>query len=350
MVFTKKGIIFDYIYPKIKGNVVRSPELNKLYDFFNTIDILSFEEISRSFAQEQFKSEFELSYASDTIKQKIENYNTKYSFKLKFNNYIVSVNIFSEGKVVNDNFIYELKKYIQFTLSIHPVKTNITINYHLSDEKKMVKKGILTTNEVNSGSCMIKNDHSIINIWRKEEILKVTVHELFHALRHDNYNDNETIIEHFTSKYGIHSSKINTHEAYTEIWANLINCFLISQKYNGNNKKIFRELVTIERFYSIFQAQKVLFNSLTKKGLNIDKETNVTAYFLIRAELYQRLNAFLKFCRLQNGKYVKIENSEKWLKFLESKSKIKKNTIFKNRRSYLYKNLRMTILELDLLH
>ena len=125
---------------------------------------------------------------------------------------------------------------------------------------------------------------------------------------------------------------------------------IISQKYNGNNKKIFRELVTIERFYSIFQAQKVLFNSLTKKGLNIDKETNVTAYFLIRAELYQRLNAFLKFCRLQNGKYVKIENSEKWLKFLESKSKIKKNTIFKNRRSYLYKNLRMTILELDLLH
>ena len=174
MVFTKKGIIYDYIYPKIKGNILRSPELNKLYNFFNTIDILSFEEISRSFTQEKFKSDFELSYASDTIKQKIENYNTKYSFKLKFNNYIVSVNIFSEGKVVNDNFIYELKKYIQFTLSIHPIKTNITINYHLSDEKKMVKKGILTKNEVNSGSCMIKNDHSIINIWRKEEILKVT--------------------------------------------------------------------------------------------------------------------------------------------------------------------------------
>ena len=51
MVFTKKGIIYDYIYPKIKDNIIRSPELNKLYDFFNTIDILSFEEISRSFTQ-----------------------------------------------------------------------------------------------------------------------------------------------------------------------------------------------------------------------------------------------------------------------------------------------------------
>ena len=70
----------------------------------------------------------------------------------------------------------------------------------------------------------------------------------------------------------------------------------------------------------------------------------------IRAELYQRMNDFLKFCRLQNKNYVKIKNPEKWLKFLESKKKIRKNTIFKKQMGYLYKNLRMTILELNLLH
>ena len=118
--------------------------------------------------------------------------------------------------------LHELKKYIRLTLSI-PVKTDITINYHLSDEKKMVKGGILTNHEVNSGSCMITPEYSVINM-EEEEVLKVTVHELFHALRNDNYSDNDTCIKHFTSKYGIGSSKINTHEAYTEIWANLINC------------------------------------------------------------------------------------------------------------------------------
>ena len=53
--FTKKGIIYDYIYPKIKGNIIKSPELNKLYDFFNNVDPLPFEEISISFSQEKFK-------------------------------------------------------------------------------------------------------------------------------------------------------------------------------------------------------------------------------------------------------------------------------------------------------
>ena len=346
--FTKKGIIYDYIYPKIKDNVIKSPELNKLYDFFNNVDILQFEEISTSFSSEKFKANYELSYTSENIKQKIEKYNTNYSFILKFNTYIITVNIFSDNEILNTIFIHELKKYIQFTLSIYPVKTNITINYHLSDEKKMIKKGILTKNEVNSGSCMITSDNSVINIWRKEEILKVTVHELFHALRNDCYNDTEKIIQHFTSKYNISSTKINTHEAYTEIWANLINCFLISQKYNEKNKKVFTELVTIEKFYSIFQAQKVLSN--TTVGLNNDKNTNVTAYFFIRAELYQRLNAFLKFCRMENGSYVRIKNTDKWLVFLESKNKIKRNKIFKGSNDYLFKNLRMTILELNLLN
>jgi len=348
--FTKKGIIYDYIYPKIKGNIIKSPELNKLYDFFSNVDPLPFEEISISFSQEKFKADYSLSYTSENIKKKIEKYNMKYSFILKFNNYTINVNIFSDNKVLNSNFLYELKKYIQFTVSIYNFNTNITINYHLSDEKKMIKKGILTKNEVNSGSCMVTSDHSVINIWRKEEILKLTVHELFHALKNDCYSDNDKIIKHFTSKYNISSTKINTHEAYTEIWANLINCFLISQKYKDNQKKRFREFVTIEKFHSIFQAQKVLFYSLAKEGINNDKNTNVTSYFLIRAELYERLNAFLKFCRLNNGNYVKIKNTDKWLVFLESKNKIKRNTIFKGEGGYLFKNLRMTILELNLLN
>ena len=92
-----------------------------------------------------------------------------------------------------------------------------------------------------------------------------------------------------------------------------------------------------------------MFYSL-KDNINLDKETNVTAYFLIRAELYQRLNAFLKFCRLENENYVKIKNTGKWLVFLKSKNKIRKNNIFKGKDGYLFKNLRMTILELNLLH
>tara|TARA_Y100001936_G_C15810062_1_gene526120 strand:- start:538 stop:726 length:189 start_codon:yes stop_codon:yes gene_type:complete len=61
---------------------------------------------------------------------------------------------------------------------------------------------------------------------------------------------------------------------------------------------------------------------------------------------------FLKFCRLRNKNYIEIKDTQKWLNFLESKKKIKKNNIVftKGNRHYLFKNLRMTILELNVLN
>ena len=81
------------------------------------------------------------------------------------------------------------------------------------------------------------DDKCIINIWRKEEILKVTLHEMFHALKFSHYSDVDDILQHFKQKYQISSKKVNTDEAYTEIWANLINCFLISKNLEKMQKK-----------------------------------------------------------------------------------------------------------------
>jgi len=345
--FTHSDIIYDYIYPKIKNSFIKSPELNKLYDFLSNVDVLDYEVIENSISSEKFSSYHELTFTSENIKQKLYDLNIKYRFVLAFPNSKVEINIYTKERLTNINFIYELFSYISFIISINPIQKDIIINYHLSDEKKYVKKQILTKNEVNSGSCM-NGVKSMINIWRKEEILKVTLHELSHALEHSQYTDPTDLIEHYNMKYEIESKKINTHEAYTEIWANIINCFLISQKYK-RKKETFIKLVTIEKFYSLFQAQKVLYNSHIK-NVELDRDTNITAYFLIRCELYQRLNSFLKFCRENNENYVKLKNTNKWLVFLKSKIKVKENNkLFnKQKNSYLFKNLRMSILELEL--
>ena len=344
--FTQPDIIYDYIYPKIKGKTIKSQELDKLYNFFSDVKVLPYEEIERSFSRESFSSDYELTFASENIKKQIKDFNMKYRFVLAFPNMKVEINIYTKERLTNVNFIDELYTYISFILSINPIEKDITINYHLSDEKKFVKTGILTKNEVNTGSCMTGSEKCVINIWRKEELLKVTLHELSHGLEHSHYNDSTDLIEHYKKKYDISSKSINSHEAYTEIWANLINCFLISQKYK-RQKVEFKKLVTIEKFYSIFQAQKVLYNS-HRMNIDLDRYTNVTAYFLIRAELYQRLNVFLKFCRENNKNYVKLKNTNQWLVFLKSKIKVKKSRIFnEQKKSYLFKNLRMSILELD---
>ena len=84
--------------------------------------------------------------------------------------------------------------------------------------------------------------------------MKVTLHEMIHALKHDRYEDTQEIIDIFKQKYNLSSTKINTHEAYTEIWANLINCFLLSQKYMKNNKTKFIHLVSIEKYWYAFSS------------------------------------------------------------------------------------------------
>ena len=351
--FTKKGIIYDYIYPRIKDNIIKSPELNNLYDFFSNVEVLPFEEISTSFFKEKFKAKYELSYASENIKEKIQNYTMKYSFILKFSSYIITVNIYSDTKVLNANFLHELKKYIQFTISIYPIKTNITINYHLSDEKKMIhKKGILTKNNVNSGSCMITSDHSVINIWRKEEILKVTLHELIHALYFDKYKDTNDLINHYRIRYNVSSLIMNTNEAYTELWANLMNCYLIS-KNETNQEELFNTLVSLEKCFSNFQAHKIIYHtniSNNKNIVDINKNTSVIAYYIIRSELYNNLDGFLNHCSLDinNENYLKIKDSHSWILFLKSLKKITKNNrrFNKKNKDIQYKTIRMSLLEL----
>ena len=56
--------------------------------------------------------------------------------------------------------------------------------------------------EVNSGSCQI-GDTTFINIYRIEELIKVTIHELIHAFRYDNFRDSPQIIRHYQKKYNI---------------------------------------------------------------------------------------------------------------------------------------------------
>ena len=98
-------IIYDHIYPRIKGNILKSPELNKLYEFFCDVDLLSYDEIDSSFSEEKFRADYELEFASENIKNEIEKYNLKYSYTLQFDDIIVTINLFTDNRLTNGNFI-----------------------------------------------------------------------------------------------------------------------------------------------------------------------------------------------------------------------------------------------------
>ena len=73
--------------------------------------------------------------------------------------------------------------------------------------------------------------------------------------------------------------------------------------------------------FSHLQSSKVL--SLLEVNKDVNKETNVTAYYLIKTELYNDLNNFLNFYIKNNEKHIKLKDVSKYLEYLNKI--IKKN-------------------------
>ncbi len=165
-----------------------------------------------------------------------------------------------------------------------------------------------------------------ISIWRKEEVIKVTIHELIHGLTSYPIEDTNDIIQHYQNKYNIVSKKINTDETFTEVWANMINVYLLSQKTSQKNFELFKDLLLTEKKFSEYQCQKVAYiTHLLQREIDINRETNILAYYIIRCEVFSRLPQFLKMCRENNKGYVHMKNQKIWFAFLKRIGNTKNN-------------------------
>ena len=304
-------------------------ELRLLYQSFSNLPLeeISFiDDISKSKVSNN-KDIIISEFASDKINKEAVILNDKHSFVLNIKNINISINIFSKENEKLDTFVSIIKEYIQFIISLisDTTKNQIIINYYLLNINKNLHSKIPDEGNVNSGSCLNKNNQvSVINIWRKEEVFKVTIHELIHAFSFDNHGeDTEDIISHYTEKYNIVRGVINTNEAYTELWANLINCYLVSKKLGGD-EETFYDLVLLEKLFCMFQCHKIIYHTKMddKNKIDINKRTNVLSYYIIRSELYERLSEFLEYCRKYNTNYLHLENTKTWLVFLRKNTKI----------------------------
>lgn len=209
---------------------------------------------------------------------------------------------------------------------------------------------ILGHNHVNTAftyTCP-KNTNSEIVVYRKEEWFKVFMHETFHnfALDFSDMNMNEatkSILSIFDVK-----SDVNLFEAYTEFWAEVMNCvfcsfYLIEDK---NNKEDFLDtceyFMNIERQYSFFQIVKTLqFMGLTYEDLyskskpsvmlrnTLYKEkSNVLAYYIITTVLMNNYQGFLSWCDINNLTILQFKktssNLMKFCEFIKNNYKTKR--------------------------
>jgi hypothetical protein len=194
------------------------------------------------------------------------------------------------------------------------------------------------------------------------------------------------------------NSLVNSYEAYTEFWAEIINalfCSFYSLKYaNRENDTIANQkeflsnaefFINFERCYSFFQLIKILdFMGLSYKDLYLNKlenqllretlykeNTNVLAYYVIKTVMMNNYPSFLSWCDKNNLSLIAfkktIANQQKFCEFIEKNYKSasmlenidnselfleqlkkKKNNAVMNQKMkhFLLTNLRMTICEL----
>jgi hypothetical protein len=300
--------------------------------------------------------------------------------------------------VENDNIALEIQqynKYIEtiatwlYILNMYASKecaTTLNIYFYFTSlEKNLPNSNIHVLDEINVNTAFTTTcpSDSEIVVFRKEEWLKVFIHETFHNFSLDFSIMNCDIIHQCIMNIYKVNSYINAFEAYTEFWAEIMNALFCSY-YATTNNNINEFLsncefyINLERTYSLFQLVKTLdFMGLQYKDLysntkqsiilreNLYKEnTNVLSYYIIKTVLINNYQGFLNWCKTNNLSLLNfkktIGNQKQFCKFIEKNyktqslldgiheshnflSKIKKK---KENNKFILSNMRMSICEL----
>jgi hypothetical protein len=287
-------------------------------------------------------------------------------------------------------WLYILNEYASKKCSLY-----FTVYFYFTSLEKRLPGAnieVLNENHVNTAFTSTCPRNSEIILFRKEEWFKVFMHETFHNFALD-FSDMNTYMcnQHILSIFPV-KSEVNLYEAYTEFWAELMNCCFCSF-FKMRNKEDFTEFqyyfdyyIGLERKYSFFQMVKTLdFMGLCYKDLysnhaqssimrsNLYKErTNVLSYYIIKTILLQHYPLFLEWCNKNNLSLMQFKKTHSNLesfcnfisKFYKSRSMLQEvkemedfwfqlktmKTIKKKYNNpkmiYLLNNMRMSICEL----
>ena len=101
-------------------------------------------------------------------------------------------------------------------------------------------------------------------------------------------------------------------ESYTETWAEILNCGLISfldSKTNYEDFSLFFNFyMKVEIVHSILQANKILkhygldFDKLRENNTKWCQDTHVFEYHVVKTMLLSCVNEFMRWCERENGK------------------------------------------------
>jgi len=216
--------------------------------------------------------------------------------------------------------IFAIMKTIAKQYTDNPPDIKMTIVY--SKQKKYFpdKKEVFCGDNVNSGLSLPGN---YVYCWRKEELIKVVIHELIHFFRFDqslHHMDSSKII--IGNIDGI--DRIN--ESYTETLTMIILCMYQSIRQNKelNETEIMMGIIDKlknEIMFSMFQTAKIIsiagggnWSDFVDKKITIEQVTSVRSYYIIKMILLSNISQFIKL--FESNLLVDNNSGEKFHKLV----------------------------------
>lgn len=183
---------------------------------------------------------------------------------------------------------------------------SINITIVLSPYKKVFPENNqeLTSYHVNSGVTAMygAREKSEVVIFRREEVIKVLIHEMIHAMKLDIHShlDTSDLKRYFGLPQDYH---LNITETFTDSYACLLNVAIASLLSPLPTYKNFMSLLESEREFIVTQGSKVVSKlqlMLDEKGhlqpsqMVFQESTNVIAYYVLKSVVFANINVFLR--------------------------------------------------------
>ena len=202
-------------------------------------------------------------------------------------------------------------------------KTSIPIN--ITFIFSTVKRYFPTSDLDIVGPCNLNGGYAESNkklvVYRKEEWLKVFIHECMHYFSLDSGLQISLKNNYLSTLFNI-DPDILLSESYCEYWARILNCLISGYKILPEknvwevNKKYILYLLEAERFYSLI----LLSNFLQKVNLKYDQiisndytlykeNTNAIAYIVVTAILMNQYGFFLLWFKKYNFPLLRFDKS-----------------------------------------
>lgn len=264
--------------------------------------------------------------------------------------YHISINQSIQLTIINDepieskdiNIIVRVIKWIS-VIANSKAKLNLYI-FLTPFTKRIVRRNqLLTRNEINSGVSYRYGEW--IQLFRKEELLKVLIHELIHYYELDVQNADwiDDVDEIIKVNPVCHSVLVN--EAVTEAMALYLHTMLYAEYTGAQFDDALNKEITHSR--SMFYLVLYHYDIADMKQLqHVCQYTNVISYYLIKYMLVKNKNLFYQLVDRKNIKQIIIQCINELLSYKLNDYQSIMNQVF-SQYTYHFSS-RMTVLDLNL--